>query len=131
MIPHKEWAKALHQSARTQQPRDQFSTQNTYTLKDAYTIQHALIQERVNEGHTIIGVKMGFTSLAKMKQMGVDDMIIGQLTQDMRITRWEELDALTRTISRITELQQRVAIIENEIKYINKDHNTVMKPMVK
>jgi 2-oxo-3-hexenedioate decarboxylase len=86
MIPHNQWAKALHQSARTQQPRDQFSTQNTYTLKDAYTIQHALIQERVNEGHAVIGVKMGFTSLAKMKQMGVDDMIIGQLTQDMRIT---------------------------------------------
>ena len=57
MIPHNQWAKALHQSARTQQPRDQFSTQNTYTLKDAYTIQHALIQERVNEGHAVIGVK--------------------------------------------------------------------------
>ena len=86
MIPHSQWAKALHQSARTQKPRDQFSTQHTYTLDDAYTVQHALIQERVQEGHTIIGVKMGFTSVAKMKQMGVEDMIIGQLTEDMRIT---------------------------------------------
>ena len=39
---------------------------------------------------------------------------------------WEELDALTRTISRITELQQRVAIIENELKYINRDHTELM-----
>jgi len=91
MIPHNQWAKALHQSARTQKPRDQFSTQHTYTLDDAYTVQHALIQERVNEGHSIVGVKMGFTSVAKMKQMGVEDMIIGQLTADMWITEQHPL----------------------------------------
>ena len=39
---------------------------------------------------------------------------------------WDELDALTRTISKITELQQRVAIIENELKYINRDHTELM-----
>ena len=39
---------------------------------------------------------------------------------------WEELDALTRTISRITELQQRVAIIESELKYIGRDHTELM-----
>jgi len=44
---------------------------------------------------------------------------------------WEELDALTRTISGITALQQRVALIENDLKYINRDHNTVMQPMSK
>lgn len=86
MIPHHQWAEALHQSARTQQPHNQFSKEHSYTLGDAYKIQHALIKERVAEGHAIVGVKMGFTSLAKMKQMGVEDMIIGQLTSDMRIT---------------------------------------------
>src|SRR5210317_951895 len=35
---------------------------------------------------------------------------------------WEELDALTRTISSITALQQRVALIENDLKHINRDH---------
>lgn len=39
---------------------------------------------------------------------------------------WDELDALTRTISRITELQQRVAIIENYLKYIGRDHIELM-----
>lgn len=39
---------------------------------------------------------------------------------------WDELDALTRTISRITELQQRVAIIENDLKYIGRDHTEFM-----
>ena len=39
---------------------------------------------------------------------------------------WEELDALTRTISVITALQQRVALIENDLKYINRDHNSMI-----
>jgi len=44
---------------------------------------------------------------------------------------WEELDALTRTISGITALQQRVALIENDFKYINRDHNSIIGPMEK
>ena len=44
---------------------------------------------------------------------------------------WEELDALTRTISGITTLQQRVALIENDLKYINRDHNSIIGPMGK
>jgi hypothetical protein len=60
-------------------------------LEDAYAIQHALIAEREAEGHEVVGVKMGFTSVAKMKQMGVDDMIIGQLTSDMFISTEQPL----------------------------------------
>ncbi len=44
---------------------------------------------------------------------------------------WEELDALTRTISNITALQQRVALIENDLKYINREHNSIIGPMEK
>jgi enoyl-[acyl-carrier-protein] reductase (NADH) len=44
---------------------------------------------------------------------------------------WEELDALTRTISGITALQQRVALIENDLKYINRGHNSIIGPMEK
>jgi len=44
---------------------------------------------------------------------------------------WEELDALTRTISGITTLQQRVALIENDLKYISRDHNSIIGPMEK
>jgi len=44
---------------------------------------------------------------------------------------WEELDALTRIISGITTLQQRVALIENDLKYLNRDHNSIIGPMEK
>ena len=80
-----EKANSLHNSARTQKPRGQFSTTEQYTLEEAYKVQHELIQRRIEEGFPLIGVKMGFTSKAKMIQMGVDDMIIGQLTADMTI----------------------------------------------
>ena len=39
---------------------------------------------------------------------------------------WEELANLANTIGRVTQLQQRVALIENDLKYINRDHNEVM-----
>ena len=83
MIPIVEWAAALHAAARNQKAIPQWSSTEKYSLEEAYRIQHALIEHRVGEGHPVVGVKMGFTSVAKMKQMGVDDMIIGQLTEDM------------------------------------------------
>jgi len=80
-----EKAAILHRSARTQRPTTQFSTKEQYDLESAYKVQHELIKHRVDEGHDIVGVKMGFTSHAKMEQMGVNDMIIGQLTADMQL----------------------------------------------
>ena len=39
---------------------------------------------------------------------------------------WEELANLANTIGRVTQLQQRVALIENDLKYISRDHKGVM-----
>lgn len=73
----------LHHAQRHQQPIGQFSTQQALTLVEAYEVQHELMKLRCQEGETLIGVKMGFTSEAKMAQMGVSEMIIGQLTNAM------------------------------------------------
>ena len=35
---------------------------------------------------------------------------------------WDEHEQLASTIKAITTLQQRVALLENELKYINRDH---------
>ncbi len=83
MMNETEWAQLLHQAARKTTPVAQFSSTTQYDLSTAYAIQHKLIAERIHEGHALVGVKMGFTSHAKMEQMGVADMIIGQLTSDM------------------------------------------------
>ena len=52
-------------------------------IEDAYRIQRANIARRLSRGETLVGMKMGLTSLAKMEQMGVHDPIYGHLTNTM------------------------------------------------
>jgi 2-keto-4-pentenoate hydratase len=54
-------------------------------LAGAYRVQRLGIDRRVARGERIVGVKMGFTSKAKMAQMGVDDVIWGILTDAMAV----------------------------------------------
>jgi len=53
------------------------------SLDDAYEIQKRSLARRYERGEKQIGIKMGFTSRAKMVQMGVHDMIWGRLTDAM------------------------------------------------
>lgn len=76
-------AKALDQAARQAEPLPQFSTSTPFTLDEAYQIQRASMQHRYDDGERVIGVKLGFTSRAKMIQMGVDSLIWGWLTDAM------------------------------------------------
>lgn len=55
------------------------------TLEQAYAIQKASIERRLQRGERRIGIKMGFTSRAKMVQMGVSDLIWGRLTSGMLV----------------------------------------------
>ena len=55
------------------------------TLADAYAIQREAIDRRLARGERLVGVKMGFTSEAKMIQMGLKDQIWGRLTSAMQI----------------------------------------------
>jgi len=55
------------------------------TIDDAYAIQAASIARRHARGERRIGIKMGFTSRAKMAQMGVHDLIWGRLTDAMLV----------------------------------------------
>ncbi|MET7756148.1 fumarylacetoacetate hydrolase family protein [Streptomyces sp. NPDC005389] len=53
--------------------------------EEAYAVQEALVARRVARGERLTGFKLGFTSLAKMRQMGVSDLIHGRLTDRMEI----------------------------------------------
>ncbi|WP_341720589.1 4-oxalocrotonate decarboxylase [Micromonospora sp. FIMYZ51] len=52
----------------------------------AYLVQEALVARRQQRGETVVGLKLGLTSRAKMAQMGVDEVIWGRLTDAMRVT---------------------------------------------
>lgn len=63
----------------------QLSESHSFTLDEAYDIQAEMINRRLVRGEVRVGMKMGFTSRAKMIQMGVDDMIWGRLTDGMLV----------------------------------------------
>jgi 2-oxo-3-hexenedioate decarboxylase len=51
----------------------------------AYDIQAEVVQARLDQGHVIVGAKLGLTSAAKQKQMNVSEPLYGWLTSDMQI----------------------------------------------
>ena len=61
------------------------ASEGEFPLEDAYAIQRAAIAHRLDRGAMPVGVKMGFTSEAKMIQMGLKDQIWGRLTSDMQL----------------------------------------------
>ena len=63
----------------------QLSASDTFSLDEAYQIQKKMIGLRLARGERRVGMKMGFTSRAKMVQMGVSDMIWGRLTDRMLV----------------------------------------------
>ncbi|GAA3975036.1 fumarylacetoacetate hydrolase family protein [Actinomadura viridis] len=52
---------------------------------DAYLVQGLSIDRRRRRGERVVGIKMGFTSREKMRQMGIEETIWGRLTDAMRI----------------------------------------------
>lgn len=78
-------AKSLDQAAANASSIEQISATTPISLAQAYEIQRLSINERLARGETLVGYKMGFTSRAKMEQMGVDDLIWGRLTNTMII----------------------------------------------
>ncbi len=65
---------------------------HTLSLAEAYQVQRLSLSRRIQRGERQVGIKMGFTSRAKMVQMGVDDMIWGPLTDVMAIEDGGEMD---------------------------------------
>ena len=83
MVDVAKIAKKLDDAARKARACTQPSETTKMTLDEAYEIQAAMIRRRLDRGEKRNGMKMGFTSRAKMIQMGIEDMIWGRLTDGM------------------------------------------------
>lgn len=78
------FAERVDDAARNAKAIDQLTQGGaSISLADAYAIQRASIERRLLRGEKRVGIKMGFTSRAKIVQMGVSDMIWGRLTSGM------------------------------------------------
>ncbi|WEK61406.1 MAG: fumarylacetoacetate hydrolase family protein [Candidatus Microbacterium colombiense] len=95
------FAAALDTAQRTVTSITQPSTAGSVDLDTAYATQHALIARRLARGERRTGLKLGFTSRAKAQQMGVDDVIIGTLTDGMRLDDGEVFDTRSAIHPRI------------------------------
>ena len=91
-MKNSDLAKLVDEAALNANPIPQLTTHRDISLEDAYDIQTKSIQERYRRGEKFIGYKMGFTSKAKMEQMGVHEIIWGRLTDKMLINRGGQIN---------------------------------------
>lgn len=89
---HETWARRLDEAALSARPMTQLTATGVLTLDDAYRVQRMLVDRRLARGERLSGVKLGFTSRTKAAQMGVFDVIMGRLTDGMRIADGGPLD---------------------------------------
>jgi len=89
---NEEIAKILDQAAKDATATQQLGEKHEFSLEDAYEIQRHSINRRLDRGEKITGFKLGFTSRAKMEQMGVHDLIWGILTDEMELKPQEEVN---------------------------------------
>lgn len=92
MSAHKEIITRLDDAARYAREIPQFDTDNSLGLPEAYEIQRGSIARRLERGERRVGVKMGFTSRAKMVQMGLSDVIWGRLTDAMQLEEGSNIE---------------------------------------
>jgi len=85
-------ANSLDNAALFAESTSQISARHKINLDEAYAIQSISVAKRYVRGEKLVGIKLGFTSKAKMEQMGVHDMIWGRLTDRMSYVSGEELD---------------------------------------
>lgn len=83
-------AHALDQARMLRQPLDQGQIE-LRGVEEAYAVQAAGMALREARGERQYGIKMGFTSRAKMQQMGVSEMIAGRLGEAGRAEDGGEL----------------------------------------
>ena len=79
----------------------------------------ASLEETVGQ----IGSKMAIEDNVNLKRDVQDNAMELEYVFDEIEEVWDELANLANSIGRVTQLQQRVALLENDMKYILRDHD--------
>ena len=88
--------------------------------------QQAATIENLEETVSQLGSKMAIEDNVNLKRDVQDNAMELDYLWDEADEIWDELANLANSIGQVTQLQQRVALIENDLKYINRDHNGIM-----
>ena len=83
----------------------------------------ANLEETVSQ----LGSRMAIEDNVNLKRDVLDNsMEIDYVWGDVE-ELWDELASMTLAIGEINKIKQRVAVMENELKYINRDHMDMTK----
>ena len=89
--------------------------------------QQAATISSLEETVSQLGSRMALEDAVNTKRDVLDNAIaIEYLREDLE-DMWIDIDGLSMNIMQINTLKQRLAIIENELKYINRDHMKIIK----
>jgi 2-oxo-3-hexenedioate decarboxylase len=78
-VDYPSLARFLHLAEVEKREVVRITKETPLSIEDAYRVQEELVAIKQEQGHWIVGPKMGLTSQAKMKQMNVDDPIYGYI----------------------------------------------------
>ena len=91
-----------------------------WTAQQAATI--ADLEETVSQ----LGSRMAIEDNVNLKRDVIDNAMeidhVWHETDDL----WDSIDGMMMSIGAINSLKQRIAVIENELKYINRDHGNMI-----
>lgn len=82
----------------------------------------ASLEEAVSE----FASKMAVEESVNLKRDVQDNAMEIAYLWDETDELWNEINLQASSIMRIVELQQRIALLENELKYINRDHTKML-----
>ena len=89
--------------------------------------QQAATISSLEETVSQLGSRMALEDAVNTKRDVLDNAIaIEYLREDLE-DMWVDIDGLSMNIMQINALKQRLAVIESELKYINKDHMKIIK----
>jgi 2-keto-4-pentenoate hydratase len=97
----KEIAARLERAERDRVAIDPPAAAAKLTVADAYRIQLINVERRVAAGRRIVGAKVGLTSVAMQKMMGVDEPDFGHLFDDMVLQTGDECTVGALLIPRV------------------------------
>ena len=89
--------------------------------------QQAATISSLEETVSQLGSRMALEDAVNTKRDVLDNAISIEYVREDIEDMWVDIEGLSMNIMQINTLKQRLAVIENELKYINKDHMKIIK----
>ena len=83
----------------------------------------ANLEETVSQLGSRMAIEENINLKRDVEGNGVEIMYVWSDVEEL----WDELASMTLAIGEINKIKQRVAVIESELRYINRDHRDMSK----